>query len=291
MKTIVKIKLGIVIIGMIIFSNLSVFSQTNIYTNGGTLRVACWSNTSETLDQDCNVNLNGDYDGNNMDTVVASANFIMEGGSNPELYISVVWNDYQYVGATHEINPLTDEGMWYVSKYCTYTQSRYYGYFWVRYGYELFSANFTVTNNGDRIGDAAITIDGETEYTNPFGLATFNDLDNGWYLYSITADGYLSYSSAFNINGSDKSIPVDLTLSFINESNTGVDIYPNPASDLVIIRGLSGEFEYKIFDLTGRVICKGVSEKEIDISMINQGLYTIELSQDEIKHSIKFVKD
>jgi hypothetical protein len=66
-------------------------------------------------------------------------------------------------------------------------------------------------------------------------------------------------------------------------TNSLLSIYPNPVNENLTIKLSTEEktIEYKIFDIAGKVILKGVllnNSKSINVSMIDSGTYTIEIS-------------
>ncbi len=72
-------------------------------------------------------------------------------------------------------------------------------------------------------------------------------------------------------------------------------IYPNPASNFIIIKNNSSKnFNLKIFDLTGRIILtKDVSNytEKIDLSEFTKGVYIIRISSNNKIYNSKFIKN
>jgi hypothetical protein len=63
----------------------------------------------------------------------------------------------------------------------------------------------------------------------------------------------------------------------VNEPNPQeLSVYPNPATDQLNIE-IEGEFEYQVFDLKGKLVLQGKSQKQIDVSELNTGTYLIEV--------------
>ncbi|MGS4344831.1 CotH kinase family protein [Myroides odoratus] len=69
-------------------------------------------------------------------------------------------------------------------------------------------------------------------------------------------------------------------------------LYPNPTSDILhITSGSTSTISYRIFDAIGQVIQQNnVTEQGIDVSQLNQGVYLIELNQDNQRVVKRFVK-
>ncbi|MFO7880051.1 MAG: carboxypeptidase regulatory-like domain-containing protein, partial [Bacteroidales bacterium] len=77
----------------------------------------------------------------------------------------------------------------------------------------LFNANFTITDTdtGLAIENATINLDGiGTASSDASGQATFGDLADGTYSFTVTADGYDVYTADFIINGADEDININL---------------------------------------------------------------------------------
>ena len=84
-----------------------------------------------------------------------------------------------------------------------------------------------------------------------------------------------------NSCGSDTSDCISIENIGISEITTSIQIYPNPVKEVLSILGLT-EFDayYNIFDLTGRIVMSGnikTSKNLIDMSFLNQGVYTLGL--------------
>ncbi len=83
--------------------------------------------------------------------------------------------------------------------------------------------------------------------------------------------------------------------SFIN--NNLISIYPNPANNLIIIKNnktTTENFNYIIFDVTGRIVKNGISKfnMSIDIENFSVGIYTIKIeTENGEKFSKKLIKN
>lgn len=69
--------------------------------------------------------------------------------------------------------------------------------------------------------------------------------------------------------------------------------YPNPAADIVGIKGLKTDAPYTAVDITGKTILAGivyVNDPKIDVSKLSPGLYIFSFSENGETHKLKFVK-
>jgi hypothetical protein len=70
-------------------------------------------------------------------------------------------------------------------------------------------------------------------------------------------------------------------------------VYPNPANDQLFIDGFpdTKKISFTIFDLLGKVVIRNsVYENFIDISILECGVYFIQMNDDENISTVKFIK-
>ncbi|GEM_PF-1280601 len=80
----------------------------------------------------------------------------------------------------------------------------------------------------------------------------------------------------------------------VNELSTGrIGLYPNPAYDKIKVEGLKGIASYRILTTNGILIREGLIQQlaTIDISDLNQGIYLLEIVEDDYKMVRKLVKN
>ena len=127
----------------------------------------------------------------------------------------------------------------------------------------------------------------------------YRPIQNGTYSITYSADGYYSKTinnvsiSSNSMNNQDVILVKDPNdLDDMKESKFLINIYPNPAKDLLRV-SLSEEpniFSYSIFNVLGIEIMKGrINDKNSDISIkdLNKGVYLILLGG----KTIKFIKE
>ena len=84
--------------------------------------------------------------------------------------------------------------------------------------------------------------------------------------------------------------------TFITENESiATNIYPNPATDYVIIDiEDENEFDYVIMDLNGRIIREGYSlgnKTQVSLDNVSAGIYIIEIYGSRSKHQGKLIKE
>jgi hypothetical protein len=121
-----------------------------------------------------------------------------------------------------------------------------------------------------------------------------------WYQYSvlmpgetnqnlnITADGL--YQVEITDTNGCTAISAAIDYFYTGIKNTSVDnlvtIYPNPSTGIIILKGSileKNNFEIEVFDLCGKLQFQTNSEKEIDLSLLQEGIYYITISSGETK--------
>jgi len=109
-------------------------------------------------------------------------------------------------------------------------------------------------------------------------------------------------SFKFTVKGSDNtsytdSVAVLITnnvASGINEIKNTVSIYPNPASHVLTLQNAEAG-TYEIYDISGRLALKGQtmqtgSNQQIDISKLNDGAFTLKVSNNHLNSAFNFIK-
>jgi uncharacterized delta-60 repeat protein len=108
----------------------------------------------------------------------------------------------------------------------------------------------------------------------------------------ILVGGYLRAfdQTEFNHLAKLKEIQPTIVSNFSSASNPSTNtIFPNPCSDKLFL--VDNEIaKYTIYDMQGRVISKGMTQKTIDVSELENGIYVIELTARTNKTNTKFIK-
>ena len=75
------------------------------------------------------------------------------------------------------------------------------------------------------------------------------------------------------------------------EVANSITVFPNPASDIIFVNGLNENAKISIYDLSGRLLfSKQVTNKQIDISNFQSGIYTMKIETSKEIVTKKFVK-
>lgn len=98
----------------------------------------------------------------------------------------------------------------------------------------------------------------------------------------------VQFNYEYQILEKNSTVSQDNTLLSTTDFNKEeFGIYPNPAKDELFISGLKKEIDYQIFTADSRLVKKGKTDKKIDISLLEKGVYFIAVAN----LNFKFVKE
>lgn len=73
-------------------------------------------------------------------------------------------------------------------------------------------------------------------------------------------------------------------------SQQSIEVYPNPASDVLYMKSLQGEtVEYSIFNVLGQMVTSGSSNGSISVAGLEKGLYFLQIKGEKLLETFKFV--
>ncbi|MBR6437583.1 MAG: C10 family peptidase [Bacteroidales bacterium] len=150
----------------------------------------------------------------------------------------------------------------------------------------------------------------------PAHLAVVNNAGNSG--HNVVVDGYRESDGKFHVNfgwGGYKDNWYDIPdpsgfgygwtkiegiiLDIIPTSHLGaneyayqeqLEVYPNPASDVLYLNNIPGEqVEYAIFNVLGQKMTAGLSDGTISVSELEKGIYILQVNKDEFRKTTRFV--
>lgn len=139
------------------------------------------------------------------------------------------------------------------------------------------------TSYGDFYGFAAI--DGKIFQGNANSFGPSSTVN----VYSLTGTLLNTFSTTVGANNIYKNVFTPNTLATAeNKLNNTVSIYPNPVSEVLYIKNADAS-QYKIVDLSGRIVKSGIYNGGITISDLNKGAYIIQISGKNVQKTEKFI--
>lgn len=83
----------------------------------------------------------------------------------------------------------------------------------------------------------------------------------------------------------------EIVTDLINNQHQALAVFPNPAKDMVFVKGLDNEFDYQLLDITGSVVFEGKSEGKIELNELSTGLYFLSLPDNSTNGVMKILVD
>ncbi len=118
-----------------------------------------------------------------------------------------------------------------------------------------------------------------------------NDDDDG-----TGRDGKLSWNAAVDdawqnasLFGTGKLYAEEVITTIGNNQEVNISVYPNPARETILVNGVNGDFDYVIYDHTGRSVQSGNAENIIQLQKIQKGIYFLELNSKYKKEMVKII--
>jgi len=158
----------------------------------------------------------------------------------------------------------------------------------------IYTVTFNVADtSGAALENAQIVIGTDTLLTNSTGVASL-DLKNGSYTAITSLTGYVTDTTDFTVSDSDTSFDIALVPnpSSINDIISNVKISPNPTYGNLTITA-DDNYTVNVIELNGRILLsKEMADNKIDIniSSLDNGIYIIRLSNDNISSSYLILK-
>jgi hypothetical protein len=71
----------------------------------------------------------------------------------------------------------------------------------------------------------------------------------------------------------------------MEELSNGIVVFPNPVRDVLKVNGAKEGEDFRLFDLNGRILIKGIIEEsfEIDLSLLQNGTYVVVIGNQKLK--------
>ena len=131
----------------------------------------------------------------------------------------------------------------------------------------------------EAISYASILINETFSLTNADG--DFNlEWERGEYTYTISKEGYDEVAGSISL---EKDTTLIIAMSSItsvrNLNELDIEIYPNPASTILNVKGLpkDEDFDYQIINIVGNIVKKGNVTGQLDITQLYPGIYFLSL--------------
>jgi len=162
------------------------------------------------------------------------------------------------------------------------------------YGFGKTNETYVVFIPGDDNSNINIGNSGELYEVKWYDPKNGGSLQDGSIL-SVFADGNIDYGNPPNTQNEDWVLLLKntATLKTFNPQEHSIVISPNPAADIISIKGLNqGNFELSILDSMGQIVLKDSVSKEnfqLNIESLKTGFYILMLTNKTIRKSFKVI--
>jgi len=148
-----------------------------------------------------------------------------------------------------------------------------------------FSGDFTMTSYRDGNSIGAVVLSASSSFSD-YDLSNNDDFKN---IDEIRMTGF----SNSNITAIIDEITIStatLSIETISPNQNNISIFPNPTSDVLMVKGINNITHYKIVDIKGTLIKQGKIDQNNNIVRLNSvdtGLYILQI---EGEKTIKIIK-
>lgn len=142
--------------------------------------------------------------------------------------------------------------------------------------------------------DGAIDITvtgGEEPYIFDWDNDETGDFDDEEDLTGLTARTYTVVVRDNSVCTAQATFVVGNQLGIADFNALNISVYPNPTTDQVTITH-DGNFNYNLYDVTGKIVFSGTGTNQVTVSLelLPAGPYILQLTQNELKHTIQLAK-
>ena len=141
-----------------------------------------------------------------------------------------------------------------------------------------------VDGGGSPVAGASVTFDGVSATSDADGMASFSEVVDGTYNYSVEHADYIGQTGSVTVAGSDVSeeVTLQLVLSLEEQFGASVAFYPNPATDQLTIEvGVEDSFTVSILDMSGAEVLRQdyAPQNSIQLSVkdLENGVYVLRI--------------
>ncbi|MGL6128889.1 T9SS type A sorting domain-containing protein, partial [Chryseobacterium artocarpi] len=87
------------------------------------------------------------------------------------------------------------------------------------------------------------------------------------------------------------SIEQQLSTHDVTKDKSSIQVYPNPASDVLNITQVSAKAQYSITNMAGQIVMSGqINDNKVQVSKLSTGAYVISIEDKGTTSNVKFIK-
>ena len=150
-----------------------------------------------------------------------------------------------------------------------------------------YPAHLAIENNAATSGHNVV-IDGYRESDNKFHINFgWSGTFDGWYSLPDPAGFHYGWTKIEGVIAN--IIPTNLAVNEIS-NQLALEVYPNPAYDVLYINNLPGEtVDYAIFNVLGQKVISGSTNGIVSVAELEKGLYILQIKGEKLLENTKFM--
>ena len=153
-----------------------------------------------------------------------------------------------------------------------------------------------VSRSGRVSESMLIHMDPDGNVTDEFRFSAITDVNSAVDMVWSSLGDPILLANAFNGNsaaGSYLTIGRFPTSSVVESLPQSIEVYPNPAIDILVINSAElnlSEAVFSIYGIDGQLITEMPGSDRVDISTLENGMYHLVIASEESKYRTTFVK-
>ena len=80
-------------------------------------------------------------------------------------------------------------------------------------------------------------------------------------------------------------------LAVSDVKKNSVNVYPNPAKDVINISNVSSKAQFEIYSVGGQLVNQGITDGKVNVSKLTKGVYILSIESNGEKTQTKFIKN
>lgn len=80
-------------------------------------------------------------------------------------------------------------------------------------------------------------------------------------------------------------------LAVSDVKKNSVNVYPNPAKDVINISNVSSKAQFEIYSVGGQLVNQGITDGKVNVSKLTKGVYILSVESNGEKTQTKFIKN
>ena len=145
-----------------------------------------------------------------------------------------------------------------------------------------YTVTFTVTDDNGPVEGATVTFNSTSETTDNEGVAGFDVANVTDAPYTVTKDGYEDATGTITVADAAvaEGVTLTLTVGILNQNSHMSVVYPNPAQDVIYLKGVSNA-KMSIYSTSGQLIMTESGVSKMNVGTLSKGNYILKVTTEK----------